>query len=119
MLLLAVSNVLCADRTYYAVYRRTTELPCLDALLFWAAAAKALGHTIETEFRLERIAREAEQLDAAQLRGVLQATWSLWLSERQMMQDLCAAEGIAVKSEVQGAFPLELAGRLARAARLS
>jgi hypothetical protein len=69
-------------------------------------------NTLEREFRLKRIATEAESLSAPELRQVLRATWSLWLAEREATAGLAGQLGVEVEMEVQGAFPLELAARL-------
>lgn len=68
--------------------------------------------SLETEFQLERVARQAQQLDAADLRRVLVATWAAHAAEKAMLIAALETEGITLRSELRGLEPLELAQRL-------
>lgn len=70
--------------------------------------------TPEAEFHLHCMAREADALNADELRQVLGAVYRLWFSERQMIRSALESEGIAMVTETRGATPKELAAALAR-----
>jgi hypothetical protein len=68
--------------------------------------------SVETEFTIERMAREASQLDAEDLRRVLIATWRVHAAEKLLLQSALEAEGIVMRLETRGLEPLALARKL-------